>query len=77
MAELETSSPAANYVSRSNIVVPRPEAGGLQAVDVAARAKTDIEGRLGLGDTALPAAGEAPLQGKTLSAVSTPKQETS
>jgi hypothetical protein len=75
MSELETSSPPANYVSRNNIVVPNPRAGGQTAVEVAVRAKTHIEDRLGLGDTPLPATGETPLQGKTLSAVSTPKQE--
>ncbi len=76
MAENNTDSPESNYVSRSNIVVPQKAAGGSAAADVAARAKVNLEARLGLGDTALPATGEAPLQGKTLSSVSTPKQET-
>jgi hypothetical protein len=76
MAELNTDSPESNYVSRNNIVVPRAAAGGLVNTDVAARAKTNIEARLGYGDTVLQSNAEAPLSGKTLSAVSTPKQET-
>lgn len=73
MADLETSSPDSNYASRSNIVLPHPRAGGSPtAAEVAVRAKADIEGRIGLPQD-LPA---SPLASKTLSAVSTPKQET-
>lgn len=70
MADIETTTPEANYASRSNIVVPAG-AGVNAPANVAARAKADIEARIG-EDGHLPA---APLSGKTLSAVSSPRQE--
>lgn len=71
MAERETSTPEANYVSRSNIVVPAGAGQALPA-NVAARAKADIEARIGQPQN-VPAAG---ISGKTLSSVTSPRQET-
>lgn len=71
MADIETTTPEANYASRSNIVVPAGAGQALPA-NVAARAKADFEARVG-EDGHLPA---APMSGKTLSAVSNPRQET-